>query len=180
MMIPSPQSPMQSSQDLTQLIGTVIEHTPIDTTSPFVWPPAIGWWIITFVFLIACLLGYYFLTKHLKQRAHHRYLKSALDLIVMPSASASLQDQWLYVHELNKAMKAIAIEQFGAKHVSRLTGESWLEFLDQTGRCQHFTQGAGNVFGARLYQPQKTTDQHNPMDLNEIQLICQQWCKEIC
>ncbi|MFC3153360.1 DUF4381 domain-containing protein [Litoribrevibacter euphylliae] len=161
--------------DLTEVFGEIIESPAIDS-SPFVWPPALGWWLIA-----ACLLvAIFFVAKKTKQvlrkRAEYHYLSSAIDSLTVPSDSAPETDKTEFIKQLNRALKAIAIEKYGHSQVAPLSGESWLTFLDRSGNCNHFKNGAGKVFGQGLYQKERPKSP----DLTHLKEVCILWCKEVC
>jgi hypothetical protein len=112
----------------------------------------------------------------LAKRAEHKFLSAALSSLPIPNNQSTEEEKHQYIHALNRALKAIAIQKYGAKQVATLSGTEWLTFLDQTGRCNHFSQGAGQVFGASLYQKEIP----NPPDLAYLNELCQAWCKEVC
>lgn len=161
--------------DLTQLLGEVIAPPAVEH-GPLVWPPAIGWWIV-FIGVIACLiLGTLWLVKVKKKKAEFNYLNSALSNIEIPGNSSSHQEQLEFIKALNRALKAIALEKFGHHKVASLSGDAWLAFLDESGRCNHFTQGSGQIFGKAMYQKTVT----ELPDATQLKEVCNAWCKEVC
>ena len=163
------------AQDLTQLIGEVIESPAIDN-GPLVWPPAIGWWIITALLIIVCIVIVIKTRQYLQKRAEYRFLNNALESLSAPDSSASPDEKAEFIRQLNRALKAISIQKYGAAQVAALSGKAWLQFLDQSGQCNHFSQGAGQVFGVGLYQKSLP----NEPDLEHLKELCEQWCKEVC
>ena len=164
-----------NGMDLTQLLGEVIAP-PAVAEGPLIWPPAIGWWILL-VGIIACLvLTTIWFKKTKKKKAEFAYLNSALSKIATPDSSSSHEEQLEFTKALNRALKAIALEKFGHQKVASLSGDAWLAFLDETGKCNHFTQGSGQVFGKGMYQ-KHVADLPPPDHLKDI---CNAWCKEVC
>ena len=59
------------------------------------------------------------------------------------------------LRNLSQLLRRTALTFYAEENVASLHGTVWLEFLDKTGKTTEFTLGAGQVFGAELYQ-QKT------------------------
>ena len=167
-------NPMQQADPLANL-GPLIAAAPIATSGPFVWPPALGWWV-SLVLIIASIISISWLIKksYAKKQVRARYY-GAFSKVNLLKSNQTEEEQSTYVRQLTQAIKAIALERFGNKEVATLSGQAWLEFLDTTGKCNHFTNGSGQVFGKSMYQP---TIKNIP-DCDHLMTICQDWVKEI-
>lgn len=164
-----------AAQDYTQMFGEVIESPAVDS-GPMVWPPAIGWWLVAALLLIAVIFAANKTKQLLRKRAEYQYLSSAINTLVIPTSDAPQTERTEFIKQLNRALKAIAIEKYGHTQVAALSGQSWLAFLDRSGNCNHFRKGAGQVFGQGLYQKELPQEP----DLTHLKEVCEAWCKEVC
>lgn len=128
-------------------------HTP---EAIGLWPPAPGWWLLALLVaggLIALII--WRLLRHRRlaykrealaewQHIHARYLQDR-------NAEALLAD-------LSVLLKRTCITRYGRDEVAGLTGEQWLAFLDQTGKCTEFTQGAGRALVSQRFIPHPQLD----------------------
>ena len=64
------------------------------------------------------------------------------------------------------------MQTYGRRSVAPLAGDSWLEFLDKTGKTSKFSNGAARVLGSELYRPTVEAD------IEQILLIAAKWIKE--
>ena len=168
--------------------GEVIDAPAIDTFSPFVWPPGFGWWLL----LLALIFAGYFAIIFIKKQRILKRRKLRLVAAINRISDIDQSDSIKYLHELNATMKAIALDQFrylslqadqtkvselySKSQIAKLSGQSWLAFLDQTGNCNHFTQGVGKVLGDAHYR--QTIDDMPDLDL--LHKTCADWVKEVC
>ncbi len=113
------------------------------------WPPAPGWWLIGI-----CLLGIIFGGGYLLWKLFRRgqYRREALATLRQLQHTHQGQEQILLA-EVSRLLRQVAICQYGRQEVAALNSTNWLEFLDRTGKTDQFSQGAGKVLGAMLYQP---------------------------
>lgn len=125
------------------------------------WPPAPGWWLLLLL-CIALIAGalwwrrYRFRKLAYKREAlaewqniHARYLND--------------KDNAVLLAELSVLLKRTSITRYGRTETAGLAGEQWLEFLDQTGKCQDFSKGAGRALVDQRFSPRP--------DLNGAELL---------
>lgn len=105
------------------------------------WPPAYGWWIVCLLILLGC----YFLFKHWRSNRALRPLpapqvcKPALrELQRLEQEYADDPDQ--LIKELSVLLRRSAISLHGRHRISGLSGDSWLEFLDEQSDSHAFTK----------------------------------------
>ncbi|WP_344797360.1 DUF4381 domain-containing protein [Litoribacillus peritrichatus] len=177
--LPAPQfqqgTPSQQANPLKDL-GTPFQLEPISPNGPFVWPPAYGWWGVGVASILAIVSLAFWFRNYLKRKKIRTRYYNAFSSVMILNSNATEEEQTQYIHQLNKALKAIALDKFGHETVATLNGKAWLEFLDQTGNCNHFTKGSGQVFGQSLYQAQIK----DLPDCEHLMSVCQGWVKEIC
>ncbi len=118
------------------------------------WPPAPGWWLLAFITLTGLGMTGYLLWRYYW---HHRYRRAALrELRALRNAAGFGERRWLIA--LAALVRRVAIESCGRGRIAELSGESWLRFLDQSGRTTEFSNGAGRALGDDLYRPCATAD----------------------
>ncbi len=135
---------------------------PVD---PGFWPPAIGWWIVL-ILVILCLIGAVYLFRLVYLRMTESSFVKEVDALVQ------LQPREAVV-ELSILMRRIAITRFPRNSVAGLSGEDWLQFLDQSGNTNQFTAGPGRALVSAPYSDL------TPEDLNPLFKICRDWAKSV-
>ena len=132
------------------------------------WPPAIGWWLLAAVVLIA--LGSLALYVYRRWK-NNRYRTRALQL-----ARAALnhyqqhQNPRQLAHECNELLKRVALHTFPKERVAGLSGVAWSEFLATTGDLPQF-------IGHRAF----TNDRYNPnatLNVDDIYELTRRWIKK--
>jgi len=132
------------------------------------WPPAPGWWVALLLSLAAIFFVVYYLRKYWLQR---RYRRVAL----LELGNFSLNDErnnQVLLEEISALLRRVALQAYGREKVAPLTGESWLAFLDNTGKTEQFSSGAAKVLGAGLYQSSVEAD------MEQVMLIVRNWIKD--
>ena len=119
------------------------------------WPPAPGWWLITILALAGLGAAGYFLFHHYRRGCYRR---AALRELRILQAQATARDNPRQLEQLAALLRRVAIEGCGRARVAKLSGEAWLEFLDQSGGTSNFCQGVGRVLGEDLYRAAPTAD----------------------
>ena len=134
-------------------------------TDPGFWPPAIGWWIVL-VLVILCLIGAVYLFRSIYLRLAESSFVKEVD------ALTQLQPREAIV-ELSILMRRIAITRFPRDSVAGLSGEDWLQFLDQSGNTDQFTTGPGRALVSAPYS------NLTPENLDPLFKICRDWTKSV-
>jgi hypothetical protein len=109
-------------------------------TVPY-WPPAPGWWIVAATLLAMALL---LLARSIMRYHHNAYRRTALREF---EAIGPIRDS-IAVQHVSAVLKRAALVTFGREQVASLSGPSWLEFLNRTGRTTAFPETL--LFGAPL------------------------------
>ncbi|HEU0155003.1 MAG TPA: DUF4381 domain-containing protein [Stellaceae bacterium] len=105
------------------------------------WPPAPGWWIVGATLLAVALI---LLAKALARYRRNAYRREALrELDAIGPARTPVAAQ-----RISAVLKRAALTAFPRSDVARLSGASWLAFLDQTGRTDAFTKGPAQMLPA--------------------------------
>jgi len=113
------------------------------------WPLAPGWWVVLLllVFLLAWGLAVFYFRW--KSREHRREALKELESIDASQYSALL--------------KRVCLVEFDRELVAGLSGEQWLEFLDEVGeakgkKAKAFTEGAGREILELAYKGGEASD----------------------
>lgn len=91
------------------------------------WPPAPGWWAITFLLLATIV---FLIWRWRQQKGDESTLELALYELDRLQKQHG-KDSKTLLRELSVLLRRTAISQYGRKRVSGFTGETWVEFLDQ-------------------------------------------------
>ncbi len=135
-------------------------HLP---SSPDLWPPAPGWWLLATLVLFLC--GWLFL-KFLaiqKQKKKQRAIFSALKPIEAKLLNAPDNKT---LADLNILIRQLALMHFPQTEIASLSGRKWLTFLDESGSTRQFTQGAGKILADVPYLPE-----HKQIDKSQAKAL---------
>jgi hypothetical protein len=102
------------------------------------WPPAPGWWIVGAALAGAALILLMQGFLRYRRNAYRRQALHELDAIGPPRNAARAQ-------HISAVLKRTALVAFPRRDVARLSGASWLAFLDRTGRTDAFSNGPGRM-----------------------------------
>jgi len=128
---------------------------------PGLWPPAPGWWLLGLLVLIVLFL----LARQLL-RLYRRYRRRRAAFAALRLAGQRLEgDVRDLAAELSVLLRRVALSRFPRREVAALSGDSWLQFLDETGGGGRFSEGPGRVLTSAPYQP---VAQLNPRELYEL------------
>ena len=151
---------MPTDIDLLQDLRDVIP--PLE---PGFWPPAIGWWLVAILILILIAAIIYSIKLAIVRYSRHSIVQQ-IDKI------AGLQPPQA-IAELSILMRRVAITRYPRSAVAGLTGQAWLEFLDQSGNTNQFTQGVGRMLTIAPYSANKQ------FDLDSLREVCREWVKTV-
>jgi len=135
------------------------------------WPPAFGWGL---VFAAACLLvwGAIFVLKkslrpHLKKEA-----SKVLDEI--EKRFQENEDGAECLSELSKFLRRAMLSKQGAVHIGGVTGEAWLQLLDQQLGEPQFSQGAGRLLLSGPY-----VGRADGKEVADLIQLCRLWVEKL-
>lgn len=133
-------------QDLLQQLRDIHYPPPIA-----IWPLTVGWYILTFLILVASSLIFYVWYK-----AYQKHRVKRLVLQRIEELEAQRADQLQSVsEELSMLLKRAALAKYSRREVAGLHGEQWLAFLDATAQTKDFSQGSGRLLISTPYQLNK-------------------------
>lgn len=121
--------------------------------SPSLWPLAPGWYFIIFIWLLALSIAGYLVYRYLKKQ---RYRKAALKELAQLQAATN---NATLLNALSTLLRRTVIAAYPQRQVAGLSGEDWLQFLNETGRSQQFTTDLGRQLLTAPYQPNRSADE---------------------
>lgn len=109
------------------------------------WPSALGWWILAVITVMSIVFLVKKTLPHWRQRQIRRYAFGKLAML-----EKSKPDD-LY-RQLSRLLRRLALANYPREQVASLTGKQWLQFLDETGNTNEFSQGIGKILVSLPYQ----------------------------
>ena len=139
-----------------------------EPAAPGWWPPAIGWWYVLalILFMTATL---YFLRK--RKTAYRPFVSASRELKALKDRYLKDNDSAKLAFALSEWLKRVSLFTFPEKNAAGLTGQAWLEFLDNSAGISDFTRGVGRVFSSEIYNNRSRLDGAQLIDLCERWLI---------
>lgn len=135
------------------------------------WPPAPGWWMLFIVFLaVVAVIIYRFLYRRRRVFLH----KLAMgELQQIETRYAQNNDALELVRDLSILLRRITISMQPRSHSAGLTGEDWLQFLDEFSGSTLFSTESGKLLIEAPYRP--------AVDINGGALLecCRQWINAV-
>ena len=136
------------------------------------WPPALGWWLLAGLVLLAIVWVGRTLYRRHKGKAYRRVAQRELKAI--EAAYAQTEDARRALIALQLLMKRVAVKAFGRDEVAALTGVTWTQFLDATGATSQFSLGPGELL---IDGPYQSAQDLSGIELTALFSICAAWLK---
>ena len=136
-------------------------HSPLD---PAWWPPAPGWWIVAIAVAFGLAWLFWKGWQTWRKRApiriaarEHKSYQSAL--------AAGEISELDYLHQCNELLKRVLVRGYQRYDYASLSGDAWLEALDQLSESSEFSKGPGQVLGNDRFSrlPQLNSSQLSPV-----------------
>ena len=119
---------MDSEELLAQLADI---HLPAEVSF---WPPALGWWILALLLLIAGSFATRKLYEKAEQRKACQYALTELESCLKRLNESTGQKKLLrYVNDVNTVLRRVALVKFPESNPGSLVGETWIAFIRRTG-----------------------------------------------
>lgn len=115
------------------------------------WPPAPGWWLVLLLVLgIGGILLWWRLHGHRQSGAAPFSKRDSVRIALteweeIRTAYQNSGDALATAAALNILLRRLALAHRPRMEVAGLTGEAWLQLLDQMGGSQEFQQGVGRA-----------------------------------
>ncbi len=113
------------------------------------WPPAYGWWMIIMLFIVVIGIGVWAAARY-RQSRFRRLALTRLNQVKQQYAMDA--NEQLAIIQLSQLVRRYALAMFPRSEVAGLSGQSWLEFLDQVGKAHLFSDGPGQILRSSPYQ----------------------------
>jgi hypothetical protein len=140
------------------------------------WPPATGWWLV--LGSIVATLIIVLLVKKIRQR--NQLKKSALDALTeIRNQYENNNDKKVLAQSLSVLLRRASISFYPRNNVASLTGEQWLQHLDNTSDKKGFKTSVGSTLITAPYLPddKNPDDQNNSIDANSLISLCESWIR---
>jgi hypothetical protein len=134
------------------------------------WPPAPGWWLSAA--LIILLLAGTVLVLTVRRRTRLKRTARA-ELLRISSNYQQHHDDGRTVRELSTLLRRVSISLDRREQAASLTGDAWLQHLDQLSGGEQFSSGAGKMLTDAPYR------QRAEVSAAELLELCQRWLHDI-
>ena len=137
------------------------------------WPPAIGWWLTPLI-LILLALAVITLCRILRQgrkNAGKKIARSELNRIKQQYADSA--DALHTLRAISILLRRVALSYLPREHSASLTGEAWINQLNQLVQRDVFNQQHLELLTQGVYQPQLESD------LQPLLKQCEQWLQQL-
>jgi len=129
-----------------------------------IWPPAIGWWILLALGLLA-IWAAWLLIKKWRQDTATKGAKILLADIKQQAKGDKLQT----IRELSVCLRRLTISNEQREQAASLNGLQWLQYLDGFVEGKPFSDGVGRCLADAPYQQKLTID----VDIDELISLCE-------
>ena len=110
------------------------------------WPPAPGWWLVALIILAVIITLVYFLRRRFLKNKYRKVALNKLSLLESHNKDNALGT----LEEISAILRRVAMQTYGRQSVAPLAGDSWLEFLDKTGKTSITMRGDTSATGQSL------------------------------
>ena len=132
------------------------------------WPPAIGWWLLAILIPLICLALVWIYRRITRKTA----IKTAKKNLIAIKNDNVLDDRQKLI-ALSALIRRVVISISVRNETASLTGQSWLEYLDNSVNGSPFTSGAGRFLADTHYQKTPAAD----LDISAVINVCENWLK---
>ena len=144
---------MDSEELLAQLADI---HLPADISF---WPPALGWWVLALLLLIASSFATRKLYKKAEQRKACQYALAELENCLEKLDESAGQKKLLqYVNDVNTVLRRVALVKFPESNPGSLVGETWIAFIRRTGNSSQLDDQLSTALSHGRFRKQITVD----------------------
>jgi len=128
------------------------------------WPPAMGWWIVLVLSLLA-IWAAWLLIKKLRQDTA---VKGANKLMADIKQQAN-GDKLQTIRALSVCLRRLQISNEQRTQAASLNGQEWLQYLDSFVDGKPFSEGIGRCLADAPYQQKLTVD----VDIDMLISLCE-------
>ena len=139
---------------MTPVSAANLELRDIHAAAPAeFWPPAPGWWLLAVLLAAALAYSTVVLVKVYRRRRQRQRILAALHQL----ESAPADDVGQFTAAVSAQLRRVALMRYARTDVASLSGDAWLNFLDDTGGNGAFVNGPGSVLATAPYAPDPGT-----------------------
>ncbi len=136
------------------------------------WPPAIGWWLVLLGIILLLFVAFWLRKRWLEKNRSAKVLAQK-ELNFIHEEFQQHKDQKLLIEDLSTLLRRVCLSVFPRKNSAGLTGEKWLEFLDEVMQKPYFSEGIGRSLITAPYEK-------NPkIDVDELFILCKDWIEAL-
>ena len=144
---------MDSEELLAQLADI---HLPAEVSF---WPPALGWWILALLLLIAGSFATRKLYEKAEQRKACQYALAELKSCLTRLEESTGQKKLLrYVNDVNTVLRRVALVKFPESNPGSLVGETWVAFIRRTGNSSQLDEQLSAALSHGRFRKQVEVD----------------------
>lgn len=144
---------MDSEELLAQLADI---HLPAEVSF---WPPALGWWILALLLLIAGSFATRKLYEKAEQRKACQYALAELESCLKRLNESTGQKKLLrYVNDVNTVLRRVALVKFPESNPGSLVGETWIAFIRRTGNSSRLDEQLSAALSHGRFRKQVEVD----------------------
>jgi len=114
------------------------------------WPPAPGWWILFGVLVLGLLLFYFWRNYQRSLRIKKAALAEFENIRATYQHNSNLA---LLARSISTLLRRICLSYYPHTNVPGMTGNQWLDFLDNTADTKGFQTDSGKILATAPYLP---------------------------
>lgn len=133
------------------------------------WPLAFGWWILVCLLIIFIVTGWLWYQRR-QQKKYSALTLAKEELFLVQKNYVEHNDPKRLIIDLSVLIRRLSISIFPRVEAAGLTGEKWLDFLDDAMANNPFSTGAGRILMDGPYRPNVM-----PEEIEPLVKICDEW-----
>ena len=134
--------------------------------SVFWWPPAPGWWLLLLI-IVAIISALILFIKKRKERHCSAVFLAQKEMNRIKTEYKDHQDKTILVRELSELLRRVSVSIFSRRDTAALTGDAWLNFLDEYDDKKSFSEGIGRLLIEAPYKDKTDYDNESLIKLVE-------------
>lgn len=139
------------------------------------WPPAPGWWLLSVVAITVMVFIAFYSYRQLKFLRWRNALLNEFTDFIKSSEQRSAAEKVIHVAE---NLRRLSLTLYPANNTASLTGQAWLQFLNDHAPQAVFTS---KPFTLLIEAPYKPIEQHiSDNDVKQITQQARQWARFNC
>jgi Domain of unknown function (DUF4381) len=119
------------------------------------WPPAPGWIILAVLIVLGIAVTLYYVRRRHQQQKAYRYALASIEQLSYQNAH-NQRDK--IPGQLSILLRRVALHYFPRNEIAGLSGQAWLDFLNESGKTTAFTSKTGQQLLTTPYQKPSSMD----------------------